>query len=427
MSLDSCHIFNFGLAGTVANVADLKLKNCRFDFEKGYARNKIIKRKMPKHLKMERKELPYGIYFTNGGVGRLTLNGDNRFYGPFDLYGSRPLTYANLTGTAIKTHGQKTTIEDARFDKWRIALKYADADPTDNIQKIKASQFNGNARAVEIETPAGTSMNLDFSCNVLSHRVANQDGDILTPALAGGVNPIGIHILPGGELANVGKRSPNSTNFGPGANVFPVADGTDRSIAPIGSGGDVEAGSNPWESPTGWTSIFNGGTGATRAFRWRNEFLGTRFPTTGLESPIVSINPDIVVRNSVIITPGSGMVHVECDQNFDVGLFFPAARVAMINSTEKEMTKPKTYLEQSIPNPSSGAQVLIPYGIEGSYKTAQIEVFELSSGKLLGQYILGEKEGKASIPVQGLAAGMYGYRLVVDGQPLVNRKMVLVK
>ena len=87
----------------------------------------------------------------------------------------------------------------------------------------------------------------------------------------------------------------------------------------------------------------------------------------------------------------------------------------------------KTYLAQSIPNPVSGQQVLIPYGIEGSYKTAQIEVFELSSGKLLGQYGLAEREEKAHVSVQGLAAGIYGYRLVVDGQPLATRKMVLVK
>jgi hypothetical protein len=242
------------------------------------------------------------------------------------------------------------------------------------------------------------------------------------------MQPMGIRVNGSSELANVGKYDPNLISppfYKPGANVFPVADGTQRNSIPPNSGGDVEAGTAPWASPNGWISIFNGGGAATTYFRWKNEFLGTVLPISGPQQPEVTVSESFAVSQNHPNFDPQTQVKVECD-NFDVSALFPA-RMAVTTSSQKEVSKPKSHLDQSIPNPASTSEVVIPYGIFETFKIAEIEVFELSTGRNIARVNLKESAGKAIISTQGMSAGIYGYRLMLDRKPVETRKMIIIK
>lgn len=86
-----------------------------------------------------------------------------------------------------------------------------------------------------------------------------------------------------------------------------------------------------------------------------------------------------------------------------------------------------TILGQSIPNPAGLGKVEIPYSISESIQQAEIQVFELATGRLIYNIDVKDNHGNASIETLELKSGMYGYRLLVDGKPVDNKKMVVLK
>jgi hypothetical protein len=82
-------------------------------------------------------------------------------------------------------------------------------------------------------------------------------------------------------------------------------------------------------------------------------------------------------------------------------------------------------LSQNTPNPFS-ERTTISYTIPSNVKKATLTVFDLT-GKMLLQYNL--LQGKNTVQIDGntLAAGMYLYSLLADGQEVLSKRMVLTK
>jgi len=365
---------------------------------------------------------PIGIYCKNGDQGSLSLGSNyfNGFYAPSSQVTNK---FSFLKGTAISLSTTSISIEGAQFDKWKQAIRFRNVAPNSYIPKIKGCVFNANARAIELETPTGTSMGLDLSCSIFEHRLpdVSQTGGFWNFSIIGGISPIGINILTGGELGIVGIPNPATGLFGPGANVFPVASTTNRTVLP--ASGDVETGTGAWSSPTDWVSINNEGSSEMKYLRWKNEFLGTVMPTSGITKPELTLVSKYAIPFNQ--TPNSTQVQVDCD-NIDVSIYFPAAR-SVSNPLPNGLEDAKSHLYQSIPNPAGTNDVVIPYHIVEPFSTAQIEIFELTNGKKISLIPLEELSGKVNISTKGLNSGIYGYRLIVDNKTIETRKMVLVK
>lgn len=94
------------------------------------------------------------------------------------------------------------------------------------------------------------------------------------------------------------------------------------------------------------------------------------------------------------------------------------------DATTEENEGAKLY--QNTPNPFS-AETVIEYYVPAGAKSATLYVFNLS-GEMLQNYTL-KQYGHGMVTLSGgtLAAGMYVYSLVVDGQIVDTRQMILTK
>ncbi len=104
-------------------------------------------------------------------------------------------------------------------------------------------------------------------------------------------------------------------------------------------------------------------------------------------------------------------------------------QVLVVNETAnpaeaKEMASKAYMLAQNVPNPFTSSTT-IKYTIPEN-KTAMIAVFDLN-GKMLLQFP--SLKGAAQVTINGntLQAGMYLYSLLVNGQEIITKKMILTK
>jgi Secretion system C-terminal sorting domain len=104
-------------------------------------------------------------------------------------------------------------------------------------------------------------------------------------------------------------------------------------------------------------------------------------------------------------------------------------QVLVVNETAnpaeaKEMASKAFMLAQNVPNPFTSSTT-IKYTIPEN-KTAMIAVFDLN-GKMLLQFP--NLKGAAQVTINGntLQAGMYLYSLLVNGQEIITKKMILTK
>ena len=81
-------------------------------------------------------------------------------------------------------------------------------------------------------------------------------------------------------------------------------------------------------------------------------------------------------------------------------------------------------LAQNVPNPFTSSTT-IKYSIPEN-KTAMIAVFDLN-GKMLLQFPNLRGASQVTINGSSLQAGMYLYTLVVNGEEIITKKMILTK
>ena len=82
-------------------------------------------------------------------------------------------------------------------------------------------------------------------------------------------------------------------------------------------------------------------------------------------------------------------------------------------------------LSQNVPNPFT-SNTIINYQLPANSVNAILAVFDLT-GKMLLQYNLAKAANQISINGSSLAAGIYIYSLIVNGNEVVSKRMVLTK
>ncbi len=92
----------------------------------------------------------------------------------------------------------------------------------------------------------------------------------------------------------------------------------------------------------------------------------------------------------------------------------------LINNTRADV------LGQNAPNPFSSF-TNIDYELAPGFKTAAIYVFDLNGRQVLSYTNLAAGEGSVTIPGNELDPGMFLYSLVVDGQEVATKRMILTK
>jgi hypothetical protein len=81
-------------------------------------------------------------------------------------------------------------------------------------------------------------------------------------------------------------------------------------------------------------------------------------------------------------------------------------------------------LFQNEPNPYTKTTI-IKYVVPHTATSAQLKVFSVTGQQVLSQELLTKGQGEVELSTQSLPAGTYIYHLIVDGQSVSNKKMVL--
>ena len=84
------------------------------------------------------------------------------------------------------------------------------------------------------------------------------------------------------------------------------------------------------------------------------------------------------------------------------------------------------WLGQNFPNPYTRSTV-IPYYLPENTNAAELKIYSASGQEVFATQIMQKGEGEIEISTLSLSAGNYIYHLVVDGQSVDNKKMLLTK
>ena len=321
-------------------------------------------------------------------------------------------TFAALNGNGIEVRQSVANISGTTFLNFENAVLLKGVPPTRTYQTLQGNTFLQNEAGIEVALPSG-SLDLNLSCN------AFDPGTSLIPpynrTLTGLVD--GINVV-SGSVNKIGIASGANAPYLPGANVFPVLN---RTVA-----------YSLWQSPSSnWRSIRNAGTTTLTYSKYVNEYLGNRtVPTVNLSTPSsgqskATLDPAIAAAdpaNFALVCQTSGF-----EDNFFP--FFrrgmddndPTGLMAALNSGKLD------YLLQSAPNPASG-KVMIGFAINSGHKQAALELFELATGRVLERRaLLLNSPRMQAFSTQGMASGLYGYRLLVDGRQADAKKMIIAR
>jgi hypothetical protein len=101
-------------------------------------------------------------------------------------------------------------------------------------------------------------------------------------------------------------------------------------------------------------------------------------------------------------------------------------RIINSNDDNNSINESQSFIKQNKPNPFSN-ETIIEYNIVSKSNTSSIMIFDMN-GKLLKTYQVKE-QGKGQLIINGkeLAAGLYHYSLVVDGQEIDTKKMIITE
>jgi hypothetical protein len=92
----------------------------------------------------------------------------------------------------------------------------------------------------------------------------------------------------------------------------------------------------------------------------------------------------------------------------------------------KQLQKTAPILELNEPNPTEGSTV-IRYFLPQETVSAQLKVYSLAGVEVHSVELTQKGRGQIKLSVGGLAAGEYVYHLLVDGQSIASKKLLLEK
>ena len=347
-----------------------------------------------------------------------------------------------LQGTGIRMGGGEATISGSKFRQLCRAVRLTGVPGTAR-HNLSANQFFRNQTAIEIETPSGgDDLTLNMSCNEFDP--GERLDDNLTYDMSAyrrldfTGSAYGIRTLRNsGRLFRVGWFNELLTPaaYQPGANIWPISADNGRQRNTLSTlDQDINSEDQNKRSPASWKSLEMSNVqininilSTLRIYlRFRNEFLGALTPlTTSLDYliatvPVPSNTPD---REDL---PVGNLGDPGCKYKDDYDIIFFSRMPDDGNPTARIAASESTWLSQNQPNPS--ADVLsASYSISKDFSTAEIEVFSAITGQPLRKVKLSGKSGSFALSMKQYPAGIYGYRLMVDGAVLSSKRMILLK
>ena len=161
-----------------------------------------------------------------------------------------------------------------------------------------------------------------------------------------------------------------------------------------------------------------------------NEFVGTLSDnSTAQEFEAIPTNfflkTDASQADPITVPPTpQNQILVGCG-NFGSIEVFPTRQA--VDSTLAPKFEKGTWLGQNIPNPGSKS-VSVPYHLAEKAEQVWLEVYDLGTGRILQhQYLPNEGSGSIELNLIRFASGLYGYRLMVDGQAKAWKKMAITR
>ncbi|MBU1719148.1 MAG: T9SS type A sorting domain-containing protein [Bacteroidetes bacterium] len=127
------------------------------------------------------------------------------------------------------------------------------------------------------------------------------------------------------------------------------------------------------------------------------------------------------IQNPTHIFSNAGDFMVSVSVSMD-GCVKTASMSMHVTSLPEEKATETPYLGQNQPNPHNGTTV-IPYKIQPGSK-AFLQITN-NGGELAKEYVLKANENQITIHIRGFAPGIYFYSLVVNGQVVETKKMVV--
>jgi hypothetical protein len=100
------------------------------------------------------------------------------------------------------------------------------------------------------------------------------------------------------------------------------------------------------------------------------------------------------------------------------------ARIEQMLLKQSPETPAVAHLFQNEPNPYRETTI-IKYVVPHTATSAQLKVFSVTGQQVLNQELVNKGQGEVELSTQSLPAGTYIYHLIVDGQSVGNKKMVL--
>lgn len=296
---------------------------------------------------------------------------------------------------------------------------------------ILQNNFSGNQTAIHLDASGPSSAtDLTLKCNRF-----DIDNSNYAPPFFGVV-------LGENHRLRYDAIGGNGTQFfpkSPGANVWPIQGSPNRAIFPYLNTYNVEfQNGTVWQSPfivvnqeevPTWYSVKNNSTNQPiKMYRYLNEFVGR--VGSDVEKANVSDRCYTDANDPLTIQPGD--IH-ECEEgipNPTVVVFPTRMAVDSVSGTTTGISPRENDLDnslgQNIPNPGS-SEVLIPYRLNSTCKTAVLEITQLSSGRTFEPIRLSKEETSINLDLSSFPAGVYAYTLRVDSSPVQTRKLVVVR
>lgn len=332
-------------------------------------------------------------------------------------------------------------LELNHFHDNRIAIFYSYFNPTNyyqaripSILTIYQNYFHGNKTAIDLRAhnaplPGVSDLwtDLNLRCNHFSPGNSNFGGTY-TGLKLGNNHRLRFDAV-GGDM------SFNYDFKGPGANIWPLFGSVNRAILPCGQADVEEPCTLPaqnWTSPPNWVSVANSSGQAIQVWRYLNEFIGS-VGSGDIQKLNISNRcyTDLNLLNNFI--PGPNDVQ-ECLEGIpDNGFIsFPTRPAAdttampLTTSAEEALGLKGPRLDQNIPNPGKEV-VSISYQLPNGRPNGTIRLHNLADGRTLAEVGLSGKAGTVALSLSNVPAGVYAYSLMANGQPVLTRKLVVIK
>ncbi|HRH36411.1 MAG TPA: hypothetical protein PKY12_15200, partial [Catalimonadaceae bacterium] len=145
------------------------------------------------------------------------------------------------------------------------------------------------------------------------------------------------------------------------------------------------------------------------------------FPTTGIRYAQTS-------SSQTIPSALTGLVDLVCDDVFN-SIVFPLRPQPQtgtdLTQVHSVIRNDEPVLGQNIPNPATST-TSISFYLPQTTHNGRLELFDLATGRVLkGFDILRPGHGAIEFETRSLPGGVFGYRLVVNEQPVAHKKMVV--